>query len=60
VAGAGELRVAIDGGDPRPIAVPGPGLYDLAEHPRHERHALELTMSDGVELYSVSFSAGVP
>jgi hypothetical protein len=60
VAGAGELRATIDGGEPRTIEVPGPGLYDLAEHPRHEAHRLRLSVSPGVELYSVSFSAGLP
>lgn len=59
VAGKGELRAALDGGDARRIAVAGPGLYDLAEHPRHERHALQLAVSPGVAVYSISFSAGM-
>jgi hypothetical protein len=58
--GPGELRVAIDGGDTRQIAVPGPGFVDLALHPRHEEHALRLEVDLGVAVYSVSFSAGVP
>ncbi len=49
IAGTGELTVAVDGGEPRSIVVGAPGLYDLANHPRHEHHALELTPSDGVE-----------
>jgi hypothetical protein len=60
VAGTGELGVAIDGEVMPTIAVERPGLYELAAHPRHERHALRLAVSEGVELYSVSFSAGVP
>jgi hypothetical protein len=60
VAGRGELRVALDAGPERSIAVDAPGLYDLAAHARHERHALGLRAGAGVELYSVSFSAGVP
>jgi hypothetical protein len=59
-AGRGELRVAIDGGAERTVAVDGPGLYDLAIHPRHERHAIRITASADVAVYSVSFSAGVP
>jgi hypothetical protein len=60
VAGAGELRAAVDGGEPRTIEVTAPGLYELAEHSRHETHRLRLSASPGVELYSVSFSAGIP
>ena len=56
----GELRVALDGGPERALAIAAPGLYDLAVHERHERHALRLRPSSGLELYSVSFSAGVP
>jgi Thioredoxin like C-terminal domain len=60
VSGTGELEVSIDGGEPRTIEVPGAGLYDLATHPRHESHRLRLTASDGVDVYSLSFSAGLP
>jgi hypothetical protein len=60
VAGTGTLRVALDGGEPRRIAVEGPGLYDLASHPRHEPHHLRLEADPGLEVYSVSFSAGLP
>ena len=60
VAGAGELRVWLDGGPERELAIAEPGLYDLAVHERHERHTLRLVPSSGLELYSVSFSAGVP
>jgi hypothetical protein len=60
VGGSGELRVALDGGALHAIEVPAPGLYELTEHPRHEPHRLELSGSPGIELYSVSFSAGLP
>jgi hypothetical protein len=60
VDGGGELRVSIDGGPERAIGVGGPGLYELAVHPRHEHHRLGLSVSAGVDLYSVSFSAGLP
>jgi hypothetical protein len=60
VSGRGELRVTLDGGEGRGVEVEAPGLYDLAVHSRHERHELRLSASPGVELYSVSFSAGLP
>jgi hypothetical protein len=60
IAGEGELRFALDGGAPRTLPIVWPGLYDLAEHDRHERHRLRLEPSAGVEVYSVSFSAGLP
>ena len=60
VNGEGELRVSIDGGEQRAIAVTAPGLYELASHDRHQRHALRLELDDGLELYSVSFAPGVP
>ncbi|MQA74870.1 MAG: hypothetical protein GEU88_11105 [Solirubrobacterales bacterium] len=60
IAAAGELRVALDGAAPRALEVAGPGLVDLALHPRHERHSLTLDADPGIEVYSVSFSAGVP
>ncbi len=60
VDGAGELAVAIDGGPERTVAVPGPGLYELAAHPRHERHHLAVRPIGGVEVYAVSYAAGLP
>ncbi len=60
VDGEGELRVTLDGGEPRPLAVEAPGLYDLELHPGHERHTLRLETGAGLELYSVSFSPGLP
>ncbi len=56
----GELRVSIDGGAPRTIPVPAPGLVELTVHPRHEQHALSLDADPALAIYSVSFSAGVP
>ena len=58
--GEGALRFALDGGAEGIVAVGAPGLYKLAEHPRHERHALTLRAGEGVELYAVSFAAGMP
>ena len=60
VDGEGELRLLLDRKAERSISVPAPGLYELAVHPRHERHRLRIFVGEGVELYSVSFSAGVP
>jgi hypothetical protein len=60
VAGSGELRVTLDGEVAKTVAVGAPGLYDLALHPKHESHAMGLEAGAGVEVYSVSFSAGLP
>lgn len=60
VDGAGELCVQIDGGAARAVAVEGPGIIELATHPRHEEHSLRLEADARVEIYSVSFSPGVP
>jgi hypothetical protein len=59
-AGRGALRATVDAGEPRTVAVDAPGLYDLAIHPRHEAHHLRIEADPGVEVYSVSFSAGMP
>ena len=58
--GDGELKLSLDGGEPRQIVVDAPGLYELAEHAEHERHRLELRPSDGLRVWSVSFAPGVP
>jgi hypothetical protein len=60
IDGEGELWVTLDGGEPRLVPVGGPGLYDLAVHDRHEDHELRIAADRGLELYSISFSAGVP
>jgi hypothetical protein len=58
--GGGTLEVALDGGAARVLTIDVPGLYELAEHPHHERHRLALRPSAGVRIWSVSFAAGVP
>jgi len=58
--GEGELTLSLDGGDPTRHAIDAPGLLTLAEHPRHERHRLELRPSGGVRVWSISFAPGVP
>jgi hypothetical protein len=58
--GDGELAVELDGTALDPLGVAGAALYDLAEHPRHESHALVLRPSAGLRVWSVSFAAGVP
>jgi hypothetical protein len=59
--GSGEIRVTADRESVDEIAVEGAGLYELATHPRHEAHRLELEIAAGeVEIWSVSFAPGVP
>ena len=37
-----------------------PGAYELSAHERHEQHHIELTATEGVRVYSIGFSAGMP
>lgn len=58
--GEGEIAVALDGVPRSTVEITRPALYDLAEHPRHESHTLNLHPSPGLRIWSVSFAAGVP
>jgi hypothetical protein len=60
VEGEGEIALELDGEAVEAVAVGGPALYALAEHPRHESHTLVLRPSPGLRVWSVSFAAGVP
>ena len=58
VEGSGELRVSVDGGPMRELAIDGAGLYPLARHESHGRHSLEVEISPGVGVWSISFAPG--
>jgi hypothetical protein len=58
--GDGWLEVNVDDDRPHAVRVHAPGLYELAGHPHHERHALRIEASPGVRLWSISFAPGVP
>jgi hypothetical protein len=58
--GRGSLRFSLDGEAPITLDVQNPGLHELAAHPRHERHTLEIEVSERIELYSLSFAPGTP
>jgi hypothetical protein len=60
VEGTGTLTVTIDGTDTRRIQIDGARLYALAEHERHQAHQLKLEPSPGLQIWSVSFAAGIP
>lgn len=60
VNGEGNLLVALDGGEERRLAVGAPGIYELTDHPSHERHSLRLRATGAIAVHSISFSAGVP
>jgi hypothetical protein len=60
VEGAGRITARPDGGQEETVEVAGTGLYPLAEHERHGRHALEIDLSPGLALWSVSFAPGLP
>jgi hypothetical protein len=58
--GAGLIAVRIDGGNACEQAVAAPGLVELAVHETHGEHRLELVVSPGVRVWSISFAPGVP
>jgi hypothetical protein len=60
VEGEGTLRIAVDDGEQRSLAISGAHLYPMAEHDRHESHRLTLDPSPGLRIWSISFAAGVP
>ncbi len=60
VAGKGEIGVELDGQPAASVPTAGPGLYALAEHTRHEEHALTLRPTRGLRIWSFSFAAGAP
>lgn len=60
VEGQGELRVQLDGRGLPPVPIDGASLYELVEHPHHERHQVLLGPTEGVAIWSVTFVPGVP
>ena len=60
VDGTGELRVSIDGGEPRRVAVEHPGLYELGGGDRHGEHRLRIECSGAVAIHSIQFAPGPP
>jgi hypothetical protein len=60
VEGTGTLTVTVDGTDTHQLQIDGPRLYALAKHERHEAHRLTLEPSLGLQIWSVSFAAGIP
>ncbi len=60
VEGTGTLSVSIDGAGAHQLEIDGPRLYALVEHERHEGHHLTLVPSPDLQIWSVSFAAGVP
>ncbi|MBW9120905.1 redoxin domain-containing protein [Microbacterium trichothecenolyticum] len=57
LAGAGEVRVRLDGGSEKAVAVSGtPRSYAVAQHAGDEgAHVLDVEVSRGVEVYSFTF-----
>jgi hypothetical protein len=60
VDGGGEIGLTLDASSVGPIAIDGPGLYELATHPRHSGHRMLLQPDPGLRIWSVSFAAGAP
>ncbi len=59
VAGEGELRFTLDGGEEVVVPVENPGVRELTRHAAHSRHSLTLRATPGLEVYCVSFAPGV-
>jgi hypothetical protein len=60
IEGQGTLSVTVDGVDTHQLEIDGARLYDLAKHERHQAHHLKLVPSPGLQIWSVSFAAGIP
>jgi hypothetical protein len=60
VEGKGEMAIELDGEELDSIAIAGPALYTLIDHPRHEQHTIAIRPTPDLRVWSVSFSAGVP
>ncbi len=59
--GSAVLAVTVDANASEQVEIEGAGLYELAAHPRHEAHRLEIGVASGeAEIWSLSFAAGVP
>jgi thiol-disulfide isomerase/thioredoxin len=52
---SGSVKVSLDGGAPRRIAVPTQRLYTLVAGPRNERHRLHLALGEGTAAYAFTF-----
>ena len=58
--GQGQLSITLDGSQTSALVIDGAALYPLAEHPCHEQHQLLLKPDPGLQIWSVSFAAGLP
>jgi hypothetical protein len=58
--GTGQVEVMLDGGPATSVEVQAPGAYELTAHERHERHEMSLTVTGDLEVYAVTFAAGLP
>ncbi len=58
--GTGQLQLSLDGAEIAPVEVDGPGLYELSTHPSHGANRLLLRPDPSIQIWSLSFSAGIP
>lgn len=60
VEGTGMLSATVDDTDTHQLEINGARLYELTRHERHEAHHLKLVPSPGLQIWSLSFAAGIP
>lgn len=58
LGGTGEVAVSADGEARATIEVTAPGLYELAAHPAHGTHEVELHPGGSVAVWSLAFAPG--
>lgn len=58
LGGEGTVAVAVDGEPAATIEVTAPGLYELASHPAHGAHEVELRPDGSVAVWSLAFAPG--
>jgi hypothetical protein len=60
VEGKGRIEMTLDGNALRPAEITGSGLYELTAHQHHSSHRLLLHPDASLQIWSISFSAGLP
>lgn len=57
--GEGELEASLDGGEAVALEPSPAALIEVARHPGHEAHTLELRVGAGLRVWAISFEPGL-